>query len=158
MSTKLHVWPAPWRAFRRTYLVEGNSYRKGAVVMWPMRSKNGNPENDWQLLAQVCDLQMGPECLLAVQLRVPVLDHLALQLVVDRILDHADPGCLRGLDFDFAAVRLIDGQWTAIPALLIKLARCLRVPCRVRGLTGQPARVFELYARSEDVRRLVTAA
>lgn len=138
--------------------MQENFNQKGASVMWFQRRKNGNPENEWQLLAQVCDLQTGPEGRLTVRFRIPVLDHRALQLVVDRILNHADPGCLRGLDFDFSAVRLIDGQWTAIPALLIKLARRPGVPFRVRGLTGQPARVFELYARSEDVRRLVTAA
>jgi len=126
--------------------------------MWLLQRKNGNLENDWQLLARVCDLQIGPDGRLVVHLRVPMLDHPALQLVVDRILDHADPGSLLGLHFDFSAVRLIDGQWTAVPALLIKLARRLGVPCRVRGLTGQPARVFELYARSEDVQRLVSAA
>lgn len=133
-------------------------HQKGAGDMWLQRRKNNNAEDEWQLLSQVCDLQMGPEGRLVVRLRTPVLDHLALKLVVDRILDHADPCCLRGLDFDFSAVQLIAGQWTVIPALLIKLARRLRVPIRASGLSGQPARVFELYARSEDVRRLVTAA
>lgn len=126
--------------------------------MW--RKSDKNPPNDDAVdtLARfdlVCRIELSSSGTLRLRFAGPTMTQDHLHFVLGQVSAAEN---ISDIVFDFCSIERIEGQWTAVVAEIIFLARRTGAVCRIESLHGQPAHVFALYRNSRELRSLMQLA
>jgi hypothetical protein len=113
-------------------------------------------EGRFEALSRICRFVVSSQGTLQVVLLGPRLTFADLVFLLGHLDIAGTSGDLRRVTIDFEAIQEIVNPWTAVLALLIQFRARSTFACQVCNLRGQPANIFSLYRRSQDLMRLVS--